>query len=493
MNSNGTPLLEFDDIQGLVQRGYKELPAAEFLLLEVTDPSQARGSLAHLAKIIEPATAPDCDKKDRASALHVAFTWHGLRRLGLSRAILDQFPQEFREGMVTEHRQRILGDRGGSDPAYWQWGSSKDIADGKEQSRTDPQLHILVLLYAKDDTILSQHRNMVVGLSGLSRLGTKPLDTILLTGPELDSTRKRNGPKEHFGFRDGIAQPHIAGMPPSESGTPTPENTVATGELLLGYPNAYDEMPEGPIDSAGQGFGRNGTFLVFRQLHQNVAAFWKYVSEQAAAQGRTSVELAAKMVGRWPDGTPLVESPEGPQTLLQTHDQFVYAGHPTHPDPHGFHCPIGAHIRRTNPRDSLGDIPQRSMKLSNLHRMVRRGRSYGSPLIEDMDPAKLVKTQDDGVERGLHFICLNAAIDRQFEFVQNQWANNPKFGELYDDPDPLIGVLDESDGSACTFTTQGQPARHRYTGIPRFVEMRGGAYFFLPGIAAIRMLAELKR
>lgn len=489
MKSDGTPPLEFDDIQGLVQRGYKELPLAEYLLLEVTDPLQARRSLAHLADVIEPATAPGCDKKDRVSAIHLALTWHGLRRLGLSRDVLDQFPLEFREGMVTEHRKRLLGDRDNSDPAHWHWGNKKDIADGAEQWHTDPHLHIIVMLYAQNDSIFSRNRNMVLQLNGLRRLEATPLETIFLAGPEPDREGNRNGPKEHFGFRDGIAQPHIAGMPPAEGGAISPDNTIAAGEVLLGYLNAYDEMPEGPTDSTGQGFGRNGTFLVFRQLHQNVAQFWTYVAQQAAASGTTPVELAAKMVGRWPDGTPLVESPEGPQKALQTHDQFVYAGHPKHPDPHGFHCPIGSHIRRTNPRDSQGDIPQRSMKLSNLHRMVRRGRSYGTPLVEDMDPAKLVKSQDDGAERGLHFICLNAAIDRQFEFVQNQWANNPKFGELYDDPDPLIGVTEESPGA---FTVQDQPVRQRYSGIPRFVEMRGGAYFFLPGIAAIRMLAELK-
>jgi Dyp-type peroxidase family len=489
MKSNGASPLEFDDIQGLVQRGYKELPLAEYLLLEVTDPLQARRSLAHLANVVEPATAQGCDKKDRVSAIHLALTWHGLRRLGLNRDILDQFPLEFREGMVTEHRKRLLGDSDNSDPAHWHWGNKKEMADGEEQWHTDPHLHIIVMLYAQNDSTFSQNRNMVLQLNGLRRLETTPLDTIFLAGPEPDLEGKRNGPKEHFGFRDGIAQPHIAGMPPAEGSTVSPDNTIAAGEVLLGYLNAYDEMPEGPTDSTGQGFGRNGTFLVFRQLHQNVAQFWTYVAQQAAANGSTPVELAAKMVGRWPDGTPLVESPEGPQTPLQTHDQFVYAGHPKYPDPHGFHCPIGSHIRRTNPRDSLGDIPQRSMKLSNLHRMVRRGRSYGTPLIEDMDPAKLVKVQDDGAERGLHFICLNAAIDRQFEFVQNQWANNPKFGELYDDPDPLIGVATESSGS---FTVQSQPVRQRYSALPRFVEMRGGAYFFLPGIAAIRMLAELK-
>lgn len=106
-----------------------------------------------------------------------------------------------------------------------------------------------------------------------------------------------------------------------------------------------------------------------------------------------------------------------------------------------------------------------------------------------MDPAKLVDAADDGIERGLHFICLNAAIDRQFEFVQNLWANNPKFGGLYDDPDPLIGVLD---GEKSTFTVQKEPARCTYSDMPRFVQVRGGAYFFLPGIPAIRMLGSMK-
>jgi Dyp-type peroxidase family len=323
------------------------------------------------------------------------------------------------------------------------------------------------------------------GLHEIKRLGT-----VFLAGPEPDpTTGKPNGPKEHFGFRDGIAQPQIAGMPPPENAPATPGNTIPTGEVLLGYTNAYGELPEGPTDTNGQGFGRNGTFLVFRQLHQDVVGFWNYVAQQAAEKASTAVELAAKMVGRWPDGTPLVESPEGPQPHLQTHDQFVYAKHSSHPDPFGLHCPIGSHIRRTNPRDALNDDPQQSLELSNQHRIVRRGRSYGTPLVEDMDPAKLMGTPDDHTERGLHFICLNAAIDRQFEFVQNLWANNPKFGGLYNDPDPLIGVLD---GEKATFTVQKEPARCTYSDMPRFVQVRGGAYFFLPGIAAIRKLGELK-
>lgn len=484
--------VEFRDIQGLVQRGYKELPAAEFVLLQVIDAKRARAWLSKLADRIEPATATGHDKADRASALHLALTYQGLQALGVGKELLDKFPLAFREGMATVHRERLLGDRGASSAANWRWGSApcQPNADEEGLCETDPKLHLILLMYAKDGPTLSHIKKSVLDeldMSGLHAI--TGLDTVFLAGPECDPTGNPNGPKEHFGFRDGIAQPHIAGMPSREDGHAIPGNIIPTGEILLGYANAYGEMPEGPTDANGQGFGRNGTFLVFRQLHQDVVGFWNYVARQAADKGYDPVVLAAKMVGRWPDGTPLVESPTGPQPTLQTHDRFVYARHHTHPDPFGFHCPIGSHIRRTNPRDSLNDDPQKSVMLSNQHRIVRRGRSYGKPLVPNMDPAKLMDTPDDGTERGLHFICLNAAIDRQFEFVQNLWANNPKFGGLYDDPDPLIGVLD---GERSTFTVQQEPVRCTYSDMPRFVQVRGGAYFFLPGIAAIRMLGSMK-
>ncbi len=495
MGLSNDPRLEFHDIQGLVQRGYKELPAAEYILLKVTDAKRARAWLSRLADRIEPATAPGRDKRDRTSALHIAFTWEGLRALGLNQDILSQFPRAFREGMATVHRERLLGDRGASSAANWHWGSApcRENGNGEERWHTDLHLHLAVLVYAKDDLILRRTKDSVLAELETIRLQKiTTLDTVFLAGPERDPTGSPNGPKEHFGFRDGIAQPHIAGMPPPEDGQAIPENAIATGEVLLGYANAYREMPEGPTDANGRGFGRNGTFLVFRQLHQDVAGFWSYVARQAAAKGGSAVELAAKMVGRWPDGTPLVESPTGPQTALQTQNRFVYAGHEPHPDRFGFRCPIGSHIRRTNPRDSprdpSDDNPKKSLELANQHRIVRRGRSYGKPLVPDMDPTKLMASTNDGAERGLHFICLNAAIDRQFEFIQNLWANNPKFGGLYDDPDPLIGVLD---GERATFTVQQEPVRCTYSDMPRFVQVRGGAYFFLPGIAAIRTLAGL--
>jgi len=482
--------LQLGDIQGLVQRGYKELPEAKFGLFQITDAARARAWLGRISNEIAKATTREEEKElriKRVSALHVAFTCEGLRALGLDEATLNRFPREFREGMVTPHRQALLGDgdpqRGDpaqrrkaekdSGPWSWRWGAERYVEHDGESWRSDTRLHLLVLLYAKVDATLRNcpaNHWPVPGADGLHEL--ESLGTNLLPGR-----------KEHFGFRDGIAQPHIAGMPPKEDANPHPDNTIAPGEILLGQPNAYSEMPEGPTDANGQGFGRNGTFLVFRQLHQDVAGFWKYIAAQTSGVVTAGVALASKMVGRWPNGEPLVQRPTAPTAGLEDDtDRFLFRPR----DPHGFRCPIGSHIRRTNPRDSLGDNPEKALELANLHRMVRRGRAYGPPLVEKLDPALMMKKEDDREERGLHFICLNAAIDRQFEFVQNLWTNNPKFAGLYDDPDPLIGVPDGQTGS---FTVQGDPVRCRYSDIPRFVQVRGGAYFFLPGIEAIRKLA----
>jgi Dyp-type peroxidase family len=478
--------VEFHDIQGLVQRGYKELPVAEYGLFQIEEPVRARAWLARIVDHIEPATGPGEDHP-RDHAVQVAFTCDGLRELGLAETIINEFPREFREGMVTTHRGRLLGDMGQSEPAHWDWGAQQDATQGAGGWRSDSRLHLLVLLYAKDSAAYDRAHAMFRPTQGLREI--KRLGTSLLAGPELNPEGERNWPKEHFGFRDGIAQPHLAGFPPRAVGPPpTQNNTIPAGEGLLGYENAYGEMPEGPTDAQGYGFGRNGTFLVFRQLRQDVVAFWNYIGTQVQRNPDAAITLASKMVGRWPDGTPLVLSPDGPKEGAQTHDQFTYANDPAHPDPYGFRCPIGSHIRRTNPRDSLNEDPEQAQALANRHRMIRRSRAYGQPLVEDMDPRKLMGATDNGAERGLHFISLNAAISRQFEFVQNLWVNSPKFGNLYDDPDPLIGVVDGQHGN---FTVQAEPVRRCHAAMPRFVQVRGGAYFFLPGIQAVRTLATL--
>jgi len=228
--------------------------------------------------------------------------------------------------------------------------------------------------------------------------------------------------------------------------------------------------------------GRNGSYLVFRKLEQDVVAFRRFLLEHADKNDPDL--LGAKMVGRWPSGTPLVTSP--------LHDHSVPADQPTNDfdyattDAYGYACPLGAHIRRANPRDAMADrFPADSITDSRRHRILRRGSPYG-----DLLPPG---APDNGVKRGLLFICVNADIKRQFEFVQQTWINNPKFHGLTNDRDPLIGDnLEPNEIGATelrTFTIQRDGCRTRLKNIPRFVAMRGGEYFFIPSIRTIYFLA----
>jgi Dyp-type peroxidase family len=316
--------------------------------------------------------------------------------------------------------------------------------------------------------------------------------------------------KEHFGFRDGVSQTGIEGVHTRTS----PGNTIAAGEFVLGYPNAYGQytdrpllspeqdpgglLPQAPDDQRARDLGMNGSYLVFRQLSQDVVKFWQSCDENTRHRDGTSnpearIRLASKMVGRWPSGTPLVRAPERDDPAFASDNEFLYYGSG---DAHGLKCPIGAHIRRTNPRDSLEPDPgsDRSIEVGKRHRIIRRGRVYGAPVASSMESADILAGADAAGERGLHFLCFNTHIGRQFEFIQHTWVNNPGFDGLYDDDDPLIGDRGCGHGKpGGTFTIQADPVRTRVTGLPRFVQVRGAGYFFLPGIRALRFLASLGR
>jgi Dyp-type peroxidase family len=309
---------------------------------------------------------------------------------------------------------------------------------------------------------------------------------------------------EHFGFRDGVSQPTIAGTRPDIPG----QHSIAAGEFVLGYVNEHGQYTDSPLlepsadpgrllgdDVRGSGkrdFGRNGSYLVVRQLSQDVPAFWGYVDEQTRTpDGTTDVpaqtKLAAQMIGRWPSGAALALSPDQDRPELAEANDFGYAEQ----DAHGLRCPVGAHVRRTNPRDSLPPEPgtDKSIAVNKRHRLLRRGREYGLPMPRDPVTGALTPPDgDDAAGRGLHFLCLCANIARQFEFVQHTWALNPNFAGLYDDADPVLaGHLEQGR----TFTVQARPVRRRVKDVPAFVTVRGGAYFFLPGVRALRYLAAL--
>jgi Dyp-type peroxidase family len=465
--------LDLADIQGIVARGYSGLRHARFTLFAADTPAAAATLLGLLLPRVTPA-----GKSSGDSAMQIAFTPSGLRRLGLPDRVVAQFSLEFTEGMATPNRSRFLGDEDGSGPHGWAWGGPDS-----------PPIDGLILLYATQPDLLDAGQAELAGQLG--RAGAHAI-AVLDTRERLDF--------EPFGFRDGISQPLIEGLPRAVRGQPS----LPSGEFVLGYPNGYEQFTDRPLlpqsedpghllppDPAGSGaadLGRNGTYLVLRQLEQDVDHFWRYVTEATrrpdGADDPTARDmLAAKLVGRWPSGAPLVKAPDGDDPKLAQDNDFRYYSR----DPLGLACPLGAHIRRANPRDSLDPRPgtQASLNINSLHRLLRRGRSYGPA---QAAPGPRSSPGPGGEPTGLYFIGLAASLARQFEFIQHSWLNDPAFNGLYDDTDPIAGFR-YSRGR--TFTEPAHPVRRRYRDLPQFVRTRGGGYFFLPGISALRYLAQL--
>jgi deferrochelatase/peroxidase EfeB len=489
--------VDYADVQGLMRFGYGHMTRASYILVNIKNPATAKAWLRSA-----PVTTAIAQKPTPKTALNIAFTASGLRALGVSESIMAGFSHEFRSGMAQESRARQLGDVGNNAPSKWTWGSH-----GCEP-------HAVVMFFAEPDQFESfvqttKGNSWADGFEELKTLGTSNLDG-----------------DEPFGFADGISQPQIDWEGQLQRPCIQLEytNTVALGEFLLGYRNEYGKITDRPLleadpTTAGlfdaqdapakKDLGRNGTYLVMRQLEQDVRGFWQFLYKKTGENLTDAAELGAKMVGRTRAGDPLVptqvESIPGtdPQTVKQ--NQFTYEA-----DPLGADCPFGAHVRRTNPRNS--DFPERRpgafRKLVimlgfgpkgfyddltssvRFHRILRRGREYGSELLPE---EALQPSPPNESSRGLHFICLNANILRQFEFLQNAWVANTKFSGVTGESDPLLGNRESIPGCPVTgnFTMPGNGTlRQRVSNLPQFVTLRGGAYFFLPSLRALLYFAE---
>jgi Dyp-type peroxidase family len=456
--------VEWEDVQGIVLSGFGELTRSAYLLWRFR-PDDLLGKkkwLSGLAARLTPCQpAPGSNTQP---AMNLALTASGLRHLGIGRSALNSFSFEFLEGMAPAHapgmpiprRTNILGDLGDSSPEHWDWGG------WNEKTR---EVDGLLMLFAPEETLDELIETELHAMDGI--VDGKPK---VLRGQLFPETR------EHFGFVDGISQPKIEGRPKKNrdgnSGKQKPAirpgSEVKPGEFLLGYKN---ERRARVTNGHGRDIRRNGTYLVFRQLEQDVPAFHDFVSKVADDLGETADWVAAHLLGRSKDGKPLVpglrhSDEEG------RHNNFLYH----YEDQSGLKCPIGAHIRRANPRDSLGPDPDTALRLSKMHRIIRRGRPYG----ERWEP----NAANAGGERGMLFIALNADIAGQFEMIQHSWINNPTFNGLYAGTDPISHF---SDGKAITI--QSRPVNLRVDRPKPFVRVRGGAYFFLPGIQALHDIA----
>ena len=468
------------DVQGLIVRSYSALKHAFYVpvAFEDGDPTNGRAWVRDLSdgEAVNPASRPRQAIEAGGTALNIAFTYAGLSALGISKTTTG-FSREFMEGMAEEHRQRLLGDTGSGHPDKWTWGGPKN-----------PPVHAFLFLFAATAERLTAMLEAERARAGRFHVTLgEPLDTVMLPAD-----------KEHFGFHDGIAQPRISGLAAERRGRPMGA-TIPAGEVLLGYPNAYGVIPvsptvrgESPAVPVGHDFGRNGSYVVIRQLRQDVKGFWRYVDASAQSDPDRRKWLAAKMVGRWPNGTPLVQHPDRePETFdPKTANAFFYRD-----DLAGDRCPIGSHIRRSNPRDGAFPDTEASLLVADRHRLLRRGRAYGPPVAESFDPADILKAPDDPADRGLHFICFNTDLARQFEFVQSTWLNNMKFDGLYSEPDPVAAPRPDPahathDEEIGTFTVQQCPVRRRFSNLPQFVTMLGGAYLFMPGLAALAYIGH---
>jgi Dyp-type peroxidase family len=477
------PKVELENIQALIVRGHGDLLFAQFLLLEVYDREKARTYLRDVR-----VTYAD-EPKTSDTALQIAFTRSGLVALGVKDDVIETFAREFNEGMDDDVRARSLGDV----PGTWNWGNA-----------TKP--HVILMLYATRDAHEAFFKATTDAVTAHGFVVKETQDT----------TAHLCGRREHFGWRDGISTPIVAELG-SKDDTDSWTGRFKVGEFVLGYENeyrAYTDSPTVPLggdpqkvlpltrDETARDLGKNGTYLVYRQMQQHVARLWSYlVNESRELEPEDdpvdrAIALGAKMVGRWPDGVPLASSMARDGATSDQNDFTYY-----HRDRDGLRCPLGSHIRRSNPRDDLpsdhGD--QNSVEMVRKHQMLRRGRPYGKPLADSMSPRDLIaasrSADADKVSRGLHFICLVGHIGRQFEFVQRGWINSPVFAALFKDADPIIGVHrktdDERGNASDEFTCPAEPVRRKYKQLPQFTEVIGGAYFFLPGRQALQFIAGM--
>jgi Dyp-type peroxidase family len=470
--------------QGLVVSPFAHLEAAEAMFLQVTSGAGGAWLAALRKEIAVTDAAGQCDP-----SAAIALTWGGLKIMGLDEGALASFSDPFREGMQQKDRRRRLSDDGPlaiAGGSIW-GGGEPDVPDAPPVA-----VHGVLLLYARNACALDVECAKAEAVLAACKVNIPRRIRLSL---RLDD---RGIAREHFGFADGISQPLPVGpqirlssgaAPPDD-----PWHAVAVGDILLGYPDAHGELAPGPLAPAASGssgplakgnapeglvdLGLDGSYLVIRELRQDVARFWASMDAAASVVNDAALSadgVAAKVIGRTRDGAPL--APAAPSLPLagQPANAFGYFNS----DPHGFFCPLGSHIRRANPRDGLSRDAAGApglLKFSNNHRILRRGRKFGPDIA---DPRL-----DDGQERGLLFMCLNTDIERQFEFVQQNWLLNQTFATLLDETDPLLGPRGP-------FTLPAQPLRRRAQ-VETFVRFAGGEYFFLPSLPALDYLQQLR-
>ena len=513
--------IDLPDIQGNIVKAYGRygFPIARYVLYQVEDATKGRKFIEKVTPLVTTSVpwSEDSPLKVPPVAVNIAFTYQGLKHLDIPDDTLHGFPDEFAMGMKA--RRDIIGDTGPNHYKHWDpvWN---DPADELSQN-----IHILIGINAKEEGPLEaayqQICNIMAATGGVTQLaghrganGTSDLPY----QPAVASDSNR----EHFGYADGISTSYFEGCRENPryvvgGGKPTgldPTTAagwapLAAGEFVLGHADesgAYPEAPGPPL------FSRNGTYMVYRKLHQNVATFRAFIKAEGEKFG--SVEaFAAKLSGRWRNGAPLTtfsteesanrfvaelgalldKARQGQATAAEnarlSELRLKLTAYDYNDDTDGAKCPFSAHIRRTNPRSALQfgqnkpfDTPG---ALSNRRRVLRRGLPYGESS----------ENTTDADDHGVIFMIVNADLSRQFEFVQEQWINYGNDFRLSNDQDALLGNngFNENGRGRGRMLIEGDAVTQKppyfCSGVPTMVETRGGDYFFVPSMTCLRMIA----
>ncbi len=495
--------VDLTEIQSLALSGHGDLPEACYLLLRLDDAKDRLGAwLAETAKQVSFGRA----EGKRYTSVNVAFSHPGFAACGLESRALAEFGPAFREGMSgSAHRSRDLGDVGECAPDHWRWGNvQRPKSLDPEFPKEDPKhVDAVLMLFGADDTALD--KPLADAQKCAAACNIREVVRLRAAWPKAPQFE---GLREHFGFVDGISQPWFRLQAEDDA-----SDLLAPGELLLGYPNEAGEIVCGPTvratptartaglrlapDGGRCDLGRGGTYLVLREIDQDVIAFWQFARD-SASDVLTMEHRAAKIVGRWRNGAPLTLAREEPTSFFKVDERSNNFAFRDAEDADGFACPFGAHIRRANPRDTIPRLAERrSLAAVRRHRILRRGRPYGNPVLGWPDPKLMLEkagaTPDPAGTRGLYFACLNADIEQQFEVVQQRWLNDPTFvNGRWDEVDPLLGRT-RAGGQFIVPTTSG-PLVLGNADVPlrRFVTVRGGEYFFLPSKSALSYLATIR-
>jgi Dyp-type peroxidase family len=440
-------MLELEDIQHyLLTRPHATIAQYNFVSFRTAE--GGRKWIDDLADIIGTAKTVMAASENDMRWVSLAFTFNGLKKLGVDDASLATFPEPFRQGMAA--RASIIGDTGINHPDNW------------EDQIASPALHAVVILFARDkderERCIKKHDEYLSDNPDVEVLSSLLLEAV----PPFDYVH------EHFGYRDRLTTPAIEGMGivPSPGSSPVSK----PGEFFLGYP---DETSLTPAQPQPEILSKNGSYLAYRKMREHVGAFRDFLK----ANGKTEEEqehVAAKLMGRWrKTGAPLVLCPDKDDQELGfdelRNNNFDYEKM----DPHGYACPMGSHIRRMNVRD------ERVSRIMNRRLIIRRGGTYGPHLPDD--------APEDGANRGIAVFGGCADIARQFEFLISVWANDPEFQEL-NERDPFAGSIN----GAFEMGIPKRPIKKKIKGLNAFTTVTGGAYFFMPGIRALKYLASLK-